>query len=83
MNKFLTDILMTLDGKRFHISKVLWVVGVLVYLILSTTAVIMGQPWNPAQYGIGFGAVLAGGGVAMKLNKEPDSTENSSNTINM
>lgn len=67
MNKFFVDILKDLDGENFDIAKVLWAIGVLVYLILSIVSVIMGQAWNPTQYGIGFGAVLAGGGAAMGM----------------
>jgi len=69
MNKLLNDILKELDGNTYDVAKVLWVLGVLVFLALSITAVIMKQPWNPAQYGIGFGAVLAGGGASMGFKK--------------
>ena len=40
--------------------------GVLVFLALSVYAVVMkGQAWDPQAFGIGFGAAVAGMGVAI------------------
>ena len=76
MKKLLNDILTGLDGETYDIGKVLWVLGVLVYLFLSIAALFKGQLWSPGQYGLGLGAVLAGGGAAMKLKigTEPNGT---------
>lgn len=70
MKKLLNDILKEKEGNTYDIAKCLWVLGVVAYLFLSIVSVFKNQPWEPAQYGIGFGAVLAGGGASMSLKKE-------------
>jgi len=71
MNKFIKDLLTEINGEKFDVARVLWILGVLVYIGLSIAAVIIkGQLWDPVNYGIGFGAVLAGGGAALALKKD-------------
>jgi hypothetical protein len=74
MIKLLNDLLTGKDNQTHDIGRYLWAAGVLVYLGLSIFAIIKGQPWNPTEYGIGLGAVLAGGGagIALKVKTEPN-----------
>lgn len=72
IGKVFNDILTELDGETYDVTKLLWVAGVMVYLVLSIISVFKGQPWDPQQYGIGLGVVLAGGGAAIKLRNMAD-----------
>jgi hypothetical protein len=72
LGKVFNDILTELDGETYDVTKLLWVAGVMVYLILSIISVFKGQSWDPQQYGIGLGVVLAGGGAAIKLRNMAD-----------
>lgn len=75
MIKLIKDILTGVDNQTYDVGRLLWVLGVLVYLGLSITALVKGQPWEPQSFGIGLGAVLAGGGAALGFKKatEPQS----------
>jgi hypothetical protein len=55
--------------------------GALSYLSCSFYAIYKGQQWEPLQFGTGFGAILAAGGVALRLKKdtEPDPSNNETN----
>lgn len=66
------------DNSTYDIGRVLWAVGVLVYLGLSIFAVIQGQQWHPMEFGSGLAGVLAGGGIgiAVKGNTEPECGNN-------
>lgn len=74
MNKVLKDILTGINGETYDLGRLLWAVGVLTYIGLAIYALIKGQLWQPESYGIGLGAVLAGGGAGIGLKKatEPD-----------
>lgn len=67
MMKLIKDILTELDGETYDISKLLWAFGVVVFIGLSIVAVCKGQLWNPAEYGLGMGSLLAGGGAGVKF----------------
>jgi hypothetical protein len=79
MSKLFKDILMEVGTNTYDISKLLWLIGVLVFLALSVYAVMKGQLWDPQEYGIGMGVVLAGGGVATKF-KTTQTNSTSNNT---
>lgn len=77
MNKLLKDILTELDSETYDISKILWILGTLVFFMLSAMSVLKGQVWSPSDYGIGMGAVLVGGGAGVKLKSMANTDTNS------
>lgn len=77
MKKFITDILTGIDNQTIDIGRLLWALGVLVFLGISIGALVKGQPWEPEQYGIGLGAVLAGGGAGIGFKKGTEPTQKS------
>lgn len=63
------------DGETYDPARVYGALAVLQFFVLSAYAVIAkGQAWDPQAYGIGFGAVLAGFGLAVqwKSKTEPE-----------
>jgi hypothetical protein len=75
MGKLFQDILTELDNETYDLSKLLWMLSVVVFLIVSIIAILKGQTWNPGEYGLGIAAVLAGGGAGVSLKNftRPDS----------
>lgn len=69
--KWLTEILT--DAQDYYAAaRSVGIVGVLTFLALSIYAVVFkGQPWDPQAFGIGFGAVVAGMGVAIHQEEKP------------
>lgn len=62
------------DNETLDIGRVLWVAGVLWFMLIGGWAVIgKGQAFDPSGYGTGLGIVLAAGGigVAAKAKTEP------------
>jgi hypothetical protein len=56
----------------FDIGRILWALSVLFYLGLSTADVIMTKNFEYQDFGIGLGAVLAGGGAAIGFKKSTE-----------
>ncbi|BCS53300.1 hypothetical protein GSbR_21740 [Geobacter sp. SVR] len=74
MNQLLNDWLTGIDGKTFDPSRACLLAAVGVFLFLSIWAVVhLKQTWSAQDFGIGLGAILAGGGagVALKSKTEP------------
>lgn len=62
------------DNLTPDIGRILWALGVLVFLAQAVGALwFQHQPWDPSAYGLGLGAVLAGGGagIGLKARTEP------------
>lgn len=74
MKDFIQKLITGKDNSTPDIGRILWIIGVLAFIGLSIAALIKGQSWEPEAYGIGLGAVLAGGGAGIGLKKatEPD-----------
>jgi len=66
------------DGETLDLGRILWALGCLVFLALSTGNFLRGAIFDPTSFGIGFGGLLAGGGgaLALKSHTEPDILEN-------
>lgn len=60
------------DNLTPDLGRVLWALGVLTFIGISIASIFKGQPWEPEQYGIGLGAVLAGGGAGIGFKKETE-----------
>lgn len=67
--KIVSDTLTGIDQQTFDPARVLWALGVLTFLGLS---VYSAAKFDPQAFGIGFGSVLAGGGLAVKLKADTE-----------
>jgi len=69
------DISTERDGVSFDITKVLWVIGTLIFLGLTIYVVtIKNQPFSFVDWGIAFASMLAGGSAGIKFketNEQP------------
>lgn len=74
MREFTKQIFTGKDKSTYDVGRVLWVLGVLVYLGLAILASIQMQPWHPMEFGTGLSAILAGGGIGIgvKSHTEPE-----------
>lgn len=64
MSNFIRNLFSTVDDDSFELARVLWAVGVVAFIVYAGIALlILHQAWSPSEYGIGFGAVLVGGGI--------------------
>jgi len=57
------------DNETIDLGRILWASGTLVFYAMSIHAVWKGQAFDPVAWGTGFGAVLAGGGLALKMKE--------------
>jgi len=74
INKFVKDLVTVANGTDFDVGRVLWLLTVVVFLGLAVFAVVKNhQVLDFANFGIGAGGVLAGGGagLGMKRGTEP------------
>lgn len=65
MDKFLKDIFTDLAGKDYDPAKVLWIIGVISFIVYGGIHIFINHTFDPMMYGTGLGAALAGGGVAV------------------
>lgn len=64
------------DNETIDIGRILWAAGVASYIIFAGYVVFNTKGFDGIAYGTGFAAVLAAGGVALKIKHEtePDKT---------
>lgn len=67
MGKLLNDIFTEKDGETYCVGRVLWVAGCVLFYLLAMWAVFHGKDFDPQNYGLGLGGVLAGGGAGVAL----------------
>jgi len=62
-----------IDNTTPDIARWLWLAGFVAYIAFQGYAILKGQTWDPQEFAIGLGAVLAlgGAGVAVKASTEP------------
>ena len=75
MIKLLKNTFTGKDNETLDIGRILWAVSVVAFIGIGAGAVfVQNQVFDPAQWGLGAGAVLAGGGgaIGMKAKTEPD-----------
>jgi hypothetical protein len=72
MNKIISDCFTGKDNQTYDIGRILWGLSVIVFLALSSFSCIKSSTWNPVDFGIGLGSVLAAGGVALGLKKSTE-----------
>lgn len=63
--KFLQDILTEDDGKTYCIARISVLLGVLTLCLIGVINIYHGLIVDFSQFGIGFGAILGGGGVCI------------------
>lgn len=61
------------DNDTYDVARVLWVLGVVSYIVYGGIHIYHNGTFNPTDYGTGLGIALAGGGIgiAVKGNTEP------------
>lgn len=73
LKKLWRDCLTGIDGKTYDPARVGLLIGLATFLFLAVWALVaQKQPWGPQEFGIGFGAVLAGGGAAVGLKAKTE-----------
>jgi hypothetical protein len=67
------------DNSTIDIGRIIWMLGALSFLGCAFYSIYKGQTWNAVEFGTGFGAVLAAGGVAIRIkaDTEPDPKDKS------
>ena len=60
--KFFKDILTEADGTSYCPARLLLIVGSIAFIFLSFYAVYHGKEFDPQNWGLGYGGLLAGGG---------------------
>lgn len=60
------------DNETFDIGRVLWALAFIIGVSLHVYMTLTGKPYDLQSYGLGIGALLVGGGAALKLK---DTTE--------
>lgn len=71
----LRDLFSGKDNYSLDIGRILWAVGVVVFLGMSIVDLFVESKFDYISFGAGFAAVLAAGGAALKLKEsaEPQS----------
>lgn len=71
--EFIKHLVTGIDGKTYDPSRVLWILGTIVFLIFTGYEVYKTQHFNMTDFGIAYGAILALGasGVKIKETTEP------------
>ena len=74
ISKFVNDCITGKDGKTVDPARVLWILGVLSFLIFIGHHVYKTGEFNMTDYGMAYGALLAAGGFGVKIKEstEPD-----------
>lgn len=80
MPKILRQLLTGADNSTHDVGRWLWLAGFVAYIAFQGYAILKGQSWDPQEFAIGLGAVLAlgGAGVAVKASTEPKPTARAS-----
>jgi hypothetical protein len=76
LSRVVKDVLTEKDGESYDVTKVMWVIGTLVYFA-CTGWTVWAHPelgFNPVNWSIGFSTILAAGSAGVKIK---ESTEQS------
>ena len=70
LNKVIKDALTTSTGEDYDVGRILWVLSVLAGIgYAGIDLLILKNPFNIVNYGIGIGSLLAAGGAALWAKK--------------
>ena len=70
MKQFFTNLFTEPDNQTWCIVKVLVGCGAMTFMGLSVVHVLHNHAFDPQAFGVGFGALLAGGGGSLYLKKD-------------
>lgn len=71
LSQLVNDIITTTAGDSVDIARVMGLIGFAIFLGLAIYTVVgQHQPFHMQDFGIGFGGVVGGTGVAIKLNTD-------------
>lgn len=70
MKQFLTNLFTEPDNQTWCIVKVLVALGTFTFLGLAIIHVVHNHSFDPQAFGVGFGALLAGGGGSLMMKKD-------------
>lgn len=69
--QILKDIFTEVDNTTFDLAKILSFLGISISLVLAIVSFcVYKTPFSMQDFGVGFGALLTGVGVILKLKKE-------------
>lgn len=73
MRDFLQNLLTGRDNLTYDLGRVLWAIAFVAGVTADITAYMIGKEFNLTDFGLGVGALLTAGGLALKLkeNTEP------------
>lgn len=71
--KMINHLLTGIDGKTYDPARVLWVAGIVAYLVYAGYSVFVTNQFDMSEFAIGYSALLAAGaaGVKIKETTEP------------
>lgn len=75
IKKFIMHMLTGIDGETYAVSRVLWVLGALVFLGLTIFVVIHTGTFNFTEFGLALASILGGGGAGVKLTETTEPKE--------
>jgi hypothetical protein len=64
---FIRTLFTTADNQSADIGRVLWCLLTVAFVLLSVVAVLRGQPFDPMNWTLGAGSLLALGGTALAI----------------
>ena len=70
--KLIKDCLTGIGGEDYDPARVYLAIAVATFVSLSIYAVYKGQTFDPQAFGIGFGTLLAGGGLGVKFKSHTE-----------
>ena len=70
LQRFIRESLTDESNVTWDAFRILAVASILVGFVLQAASVAQGKPFDMQAFGIGIGSLLAGVGVALRLNKE-------------
>ena len=67
MKKVFKDCVTGLDGVTYDPARVLWIIGVVVFLVLVGITVYHTGVFNMTEFGLAYSGLLAGGAAGVKV----------------
>ena len=58
------------DNSTYDAASILWIAGVISFMIYSGYDLYSNKRYNSVEYGTGLGIVLAGGGLGVKIKNQ-------------
>lgn len=77
--KLLKDLFTGRDNKTWDLGRIMWAMGTAVYCGISVYSLYQGIAIDPLNWATGFGAILAGGGAALRLKQSDEPNTNPKN----